>query len=133
MHDAEPILTQIEAAIAGHPELEVVLLFGSLATGLGRSDSDMDVAVRAAHPLGSRDKMMLMADLADATGRTVDLVDLRTAGEPLLGQILTHGRRIRCSNADYAELLRRHLFDTADFMPYVQRLLAQRRKNWIGR
>jgi hypothetical protein len=74
-----------------------------------------------------------MADLADATGRTVDLVDLRTAGEPLLGQILTHGRRIRCSNADYAELLRRHLFDTADFMPYVQRLLAQRRKNWIGR
>jgi predicted nucleotidyltransferase len=52
MHDAEPILTQIEAAIAGHPELEVVLLFGSLATGLGRSDSDVDVAVRAAHPWG---------------------------------------------------------------------------------
>lgn len=30
MHDAEPILKQIEAAIAGHPELEVVVRFGSL-------------------------------------------------------------------------------------------------------
>jgi hypothetical protein len=49
------------------------------------------------------EKMALIADFADVTGRAVDLVDLRTAGEPLLGQVLDHCRRIRCGNAAYAE------------------------------
>ena len=26
----------------------------------------------------------------------------------------------------------RHLFDAADFLPYVERLLAERRRAWIG-
>ncbi|MBK6854418.1 MAG: nucleotidyltransferase domain-containing protein [Burkholderiales bacterium] len=123
---------QIESVVNSHPELDVVLLFGSMATGKGRPDSDVDLAVQAAQPLSAGQKMALIADFAEATGRAVDLVDLRTAGEPLLGQILDHGRRIRCSNAAYAELLRRHLFDTEDFMPYVTRMLAERRKAWIG-
>jgi hypothetical protein len=78
------------------------------------------------------EKMALIADFADVTGRAVDPVDLRTAGEPLLGQVLDHCRRIRCGNAAYAEMLSRHVFDAEDFMPYVRRMLAERRKAWIG-
>lgn len=53
--------------------------------------------------------------------------------EPLLGQILTHGRRVVGSDAERAELIRRHLFDVADFLPYVERMLHERRRAWIGR
>ena len=118
--------------IAGHPELEVVLLFGSMASGQGRPDSDVDLAVQAARPLDAASKLALIAELGDATGRPVDLIDLSVVGEPLLGEILTHGKRIRGSHGACAELLRRHLFDAADFLPYVERLLAERRRAWIG-
>jgi len=33
----------------------------------------------------------------------------------------------------HATLLSRHLFDAADFLPYRNRILAERRQAWIGR
>jgi predicted nucleotidyltransferase len=126
------VIKQIERALAGHPELEVVLLFGSMASGQGLPDSDVDLAVQAAHPLDAASKRALIAELGEAAGRPVDLVDLNVVGEPLLGEILTRGKRIRGSHGACAELPRRHLFDAADFLPYVQRLLAERRRAWLG-
>ena len=60
------------------------------------------------------------------------MVDLRTAGEPLLGQILQYGQRLIGNDADHAELIRRHIFDSEDFLPYVNRILRERRQAWIG-
>lgn len=62
----------------------------------------------------------------------VDLIDLRTVGEPWLGQILKHGQRIIGSDADHAELVRRHVFDAEDFPPCVDRMLRERRWAWAG-
>jgi hypothetical protein len=62
----------------------------------------------------------------------VDLVDLRIVGEPLLGQILKHGLQIRGEPADRALLMQRHVYAMEDFMPYVERTLAERRKAGIG-
>ena len=86
--------------------------------------------MEADHPLDAAEKMQLIEALTLATGRPVDLIDLKTAGVPLLGQILATGRRILGSNADHAALLRRHLFDAADFQPYVERMLRERRQAW---
>lgn len=77
--------------------------------------------------------MQLIGDLSAAIGRPIDLVDLQTVGEPLLGQILRYGKRLFGSNARYADLIRKHLFDQADFLPYRNRILAERRKAWIGK
>ena len=82
-------------------------------------------------PLGSTAKSVLIADLAETLGRSVDLIDLAHVGEPLLGQILRHGHRILGSDERHARLLSRHLFDMADFMPYRRRILAERRHSWI--
>nr|MBP6583282.1 nucleotidyltransferase domain-containing protein [Chromatiaceae bacterium] len=70
--------------------------------------------------------------LAEAMGRPVDVVDLSTVGEPLLGQIMTGGRRLLGDDARYAALLSQHLFAQADFMPYRRRILQERRRAWIG-
>ena len=114
------------------PGMRQALLFGSLAAGRARPDSDMDIAVDLGRPLDSVDKARLIEALAEASGRAIDLIDLRTAGEPLLGQILKHGQRLIGSDADYAELMRRHIFDSEDFLPYVERMLRERRQAWIG-
>ena len=127
------VIDAVRAALADHPSLKLVMLFGSVAQGTERPDSDVDIAVQAAQPLTATQKMALVGDLAQATGRAVDLVDLHAVGEPLLGQILAHGKRLQGSDEAYAALLSRHLLDAADFLPYAQRIVDERRRAWIGR
>ena len=125
------IETMIQAILAQHPEIRLAILFGSLATGRGHHDSDVDLAIDAGQPLEIKAKIALMAQLAECTGRPVDLIDLQTVGEPLLGQILKHGKRLLGEDGLYAELIKRHVFDEADFMPYYRRILKERRSAWI--
>lgn len=121
----------LESLLARQPGLELAILFGSMASGRQRPDSDLDLAVQAARPLTVEHKLALVGQLALASGRAVDLVDLRTVGEPLLGQILSRGRRLLGSDEAHAALLRRHLLDAADFLPYAQRMVTERRQAWI--
>lgn len=118
--------------LANYPQIELAILFGSLANGRATPQSDIDLAVQADKPLDAALKMALIGDLAQAFGRPVDLVDLRTAGEPLMGQIFK-GRRILGSTTVYGNLLAKHLRDVADFLPYRDRILKHRRDAWINK
>ena len=119
--------------LAGFPELILALVFGSVAKGLQRIDSDLDIAVVAKQALTADEKIVIISALAEKTGRPVDLVDLKEVGEPLPGQIVQHGRRLLGSDGEYGRLISRHLFEQADFMPYRNRILAERRAAWIGK
>jgi predicted nucleotidyltransferase len=129
----ESIETQLSQVLERHQEIRLALLFGSLAKGTARFDSDLDLAVGADYPLDVDDTIELISDLAKATGRPVDLIDLSTVGEPLLGQIIAGGRRIVGSDTLYAELVLKHLYNQEDFVPYQRRILKERREAWIGR
>ncbi len=124
---------QLREVLAGFPELILALVFGSVAKGLQRIDSDLDIAVVAKQALTADEKIVIISALAEKTGRPVDLVDLKVVGEPLLGQIVQHGRRLLGSDGEYGRLISRHLFEQADFMPYRNRILAERRAAWIGK
>ena len=123
---------QVRGVLNRFPSVELALLFGSVAAGRQRPDSDLDIAVAAEHRLTADEKMDIIASLAEATGRPIDLVDLRQAGEPLLGQVLTHGWRLMGSDIAYAPWITRHVLNQADFVPYRDRVLAERRAAWIG-
>lgn len=129
----ENLTRAILAAIDTQPEIRLAILFGSLAVGRERVESDLDLAVDAGRRLTAGEKLALMNEFAERTGRSVDLVDLHTVGEPLLGQILRHGKRLLGGGTCYANLIRRHLFDQADYLPYRSRILAERRRAWIGK
>lgn len=123
----------IRATLMEHAGIRLAILFGSMAAGKGRPDSDVDLAIDAGHVLDVETRMTLIGKLAEATGRPIDLIDLRSVGEPLLGQIIKHGKRLFGEDAIYAELIKRHLFDEADFMPYYRRILGERRNAWIAK
>ena len=125
--------SRIRQVLDQHDGMRMAILFGSLAGLRATPESDLDLAVLMETRLSSETKMALIGELSQVIGRPVDLVDLRVAGEPLLGQILKHGVRLFGSDIDYAELLKRHLFEEADFMPYRRRILAERRQAWIGK
>jgi len=123
----------ILAVLSTRPGIRLAILFGSRAGGRERTDSDVDLAIDLGHRLAADERLALMTELTERTSRPVDLVDLRAVGEPLLGQILRHGRKLIGSATSYADLIRRHLFDQADFLPYRSRMLAERRQAWIGK
>ncbi len=129
----KPIDAQLREVFARFPQVVLVLLFGSVAAGQQRTDSDLDVAVAAGRRLTMEEKIAMIGLLAERTGRPVDLIDLNGVAEPLLGQIVRHGRRVLGSDTLYGQLISRHLFEQADFMPYRTRLLAERRMAWIGK
>ncbi len=129
--DSNAKQTVLEVLRTG-PEIELAILFGSMATGKETAESDLDLAVDAGRPPTAEEKRALISELAIRIRRPVDLIDLQTVGEPLLGQILKRGVRILGSNTRYAGLIRKHLFDNADFMPYRRRILRERRRAWIG-
>ena len=126
------LFVDIRQVLNRHPQILLAVLFGSLAKNTAGVESDLDLAVSADRPLETNDKMQLIEELANLTGRPVDLVDLSTVGEPLLGQIIVGGRRILGDDTRYALLLSKHLFNQADFMPYQRRILRDRRLAWIG-
>jgi predicted nucleotidyltransferase len=131
--DTQSTDAPIQDVLARFPALVLVLVFGSVARGQPRFDSDLDLAVAAKQALTGAEKMDLIAALAERTGRPIDLIDLNVAAEPLLGQIVRHGRRLLGSDGAYARLITRHLYEQADFMPYRNRILAERRAAWIGK
>ncbi len=124
---------QLKEVFVHFPKITLAVLFGSVASGRQRADSDLDIAVVAKQTLTADEKITLISALADYTGRPIDLIDLSVVSEPLLGQVLRHGRRILGCDTLYGELISRHLFEQADFMPYRTRLLAERRMAWIGK
>jgi len=131
IHD-DQTLGSIADWLAGQ-DIRIAVVFGSIARGSAGPDSDLDIAVAARQPLSSEQRSALIEGLAERTGRPVDLIDLATVGEPLMGKIVTEGIWVLGSRTEKAQLLTRHLIEQADFLPYRERILEQRRKGWIGR
>jgi len=122
---------RIVQALSGFTEIEQLVLFGSLAQGTGRPDSDLDLAVDVGRPLTPEQKIAMIETLALALDRPVDLIDLKTAGQPLLTQIVTKGRRLLGSDNAWAKIIYRNIIDNEDFVPLQRRILKARQKAWI--
>jgi uncharacterized protein len=130
---AAALTKHITFLFARYPTIKLGILFGSLAEGHATPASDLDLGVAAAEPLDTAMKTVLIEALAEISGRPVDLVDLRVVSGPILQHVLTQGKLIYCIDRTlYAVLIRTMLFNQSDMMPYYDRILAERRKAWIG-
>ncbi len=126
------LLNSLKVALAHHPKVKLAIIFGSLSTGKANADSDLDLAVAAIEPLTLNEKQDLIGELAQLSGRPVDLIDLKSAPLTISHQVLTKGKLFYCLDRRlYAELIKKMLFDQADMMPYRERILAERRDAWI--
>ncbi len=116
------------------PEVQLGYVFGSFGGEGGQPgpDSDVDVAVAASGPLNSTARLGLTDDLAMATGRPVDLLDLHTAGPVILTQALTRGTcLVKRDPALLARLIVRMWYLNEDFLPLVRRIQDARRRRFL--
>lgn len=125
--------TDLRDVLAPHPAVGLALVYGSVARGDAGPESDLDVGVMGPRRLEPAEALALIRDLGNASGRPVDLVDLRAAHGTLLHEILHRGVRVfERDEALYPALLARHLIDEADFRPLRDRILADRRRAWTA-
>lgn len=123
---------RLTAVLTAQPDIVFATLFGSVAKGTARADSDLDVGVLANAPLTAQRKQQLIVDFAVASGRPVDLVDLRDAGPVVLASALQGLGLVGGGSAAHAALLSRALTDAADFLPVRERILRERRDAWTS-
>jgi predicted nucleotidyltransferase len=84
----------------------LIIVFGSYAKGLARSDSDIDIAYAGEKTLSAYEIFLLAQELAVLLGRDVDLLDLSQVSTVMKAQIVAFGRVIYCSD----EVKRQYLF-----------------------
>ena len=87
---SERFAERLEDLRAVAPSVELVVLFGSVARGRSRPDSDTDLAVRCEAPADLDALYLLLAPRLGAS--RLDLVDLRRGGTLLAFQVARHGR-----------------------------------------
>lgn len=129
---AESVIQSLKNLLSRYPQLELAAVFGSVAVGKADFDSDIDIAVQARQPLSVAEKIELIEAISLLFNRPVDLVDFRTAGQPLLHQIVSTGIQILGSRQQWGDLMFRNIMENEDFVPYQQRILEGRRKAWIN-
>ena len=122
---------QLTRVLSRYPNLKLAMLFGSQATGQASPGSDIDLGLLFDMPLSGSDKLGIIEAIGAEFGRPVDIVDLFYAPEPVTGQVFK-GKRLLGNDTVYAELLTKHLVNTADFLPLRERILAERRAEWTG-
>jgi predicted nucleotidyltransferase len=129
----ELLRNQILTAIAGWPSLTLVVVYGSAATGRMRDDSDVDLAVLGRTPLNVDARLSIASAIAGATGRKVDLLDLGRAHGTILSEVLTSGVRLIVNDRAALEMLMRRLvYEEADYMPLYRRMLKERRERMFN-
>lgn len=124
------LITILTRKLQDYPDIKLAFLFGSQANGKVTPESDIDLGLLAHTPLSAAFKIDLIGDLGSEFGRPIDVVDLYEIPEPVTGEVLK-GIRLLGSDADYAQLMYRHVLNVADFMPLHERMLRERREAWI--
>jgi len=94
--DLSSITRAVSRCLAKRPEIQAAYVFGSVASGRARADSDVDVAVLIDRrvPPGRilKYRLKLMADLGTALHRSdVDVVILNEASPLLAHRVLSQG------------------------------------------
>ena len=74
--------------------LIAVYLFGSVAEGRERPDSDVDLALLSTGEMDPYSLFACAQDLGGLLGRDVDLIDLSRASTVMRAHVVGHGRRI---------------------------------------
>jgi predicted nucleotidyltransferase len=123
----------LQSVLNQNQDIELCIVFGSIAAGREVPDSDLDIAVAGKQPLTGARCLELIETFSTATGRAIDLVDLMAATGLILKQALSTGVVVQNRDKNlYAYLISRMHFNQADMMPYYERTLRERRRRFLN-
>jgi predicted nucleotidyltransferase len=105
------------------PEALGVWVYGSMADGTARPDSDLDIAILGQEPIRlGWDELERIGELSLRLGREVDLVDLRSVPPLLQFEVFANGQRVAARDPRLCDF-----FETTAVSRF-QRLNVERRE-----
>ena len=126
-------IEKIQTTLEGFPEIIFGNVFGSYASGKPTVNSDVDLSVAAYNKLSFTMLQELRQRLNDCLDRDIDLVDLNVVSGLILKEALTTGKVIINKDPElYSALMKKMLYNQADMMPYYNRILKERREEFIN-
>lgn len=81
----------VATVLAFASDVQAIYLYGSMARGDGRQDSDVDIALMRLAPVDAALALQLRTELGAKLGRDVDILDLRRAPTEVAFQAVTDG------------------------------------------
>lgn len=89
---------------------EAIILFGSFARGTQTPESDIDIAIKVKEKIDKKQIYKLSNELADLTGREIDLIDLENIGDTFRYEILINGKTLFCEDEFKFELYKLDMY-----------------------
>lgn len=125
-----PLIEQLQ----NHPQVSSVWLFGSVAIGKDRKDSDIDLAILFEPDLSKQERfdlrLSIASDLSSLAGRDVDIVDMQAVPLFLQHQIRKNGRLLVEKNhahrVNYVVQSQRDYFDLVSVLELRNKRLIEK-------
>ena len=118
----------IDLLLSELPEIELIYLFGSMATGKTHPQSDLDIAFwNSSSSVEELKRFAIQEQLAAFFSTDVDLVDMRIASEVFRYEIVTTGRRIYTKNIERMHFIENGIWSDYLFLNEVRREIVNDR------
>ncbi len=112
----------IDLLLSELPEIELIYLFGSMATGKTHPQSDLDIAFwNSSSSLEELRRFAIQEQLAALFSIDVDLVDMRIASEVFRYEIVTTGRRIYTKDIERMHFIENSIWSDYLYLNEVRR------------
>ncbi len=119
-------LPDVTSFLVAHPKVVLAFMFGSLARGEARSDSDADFAVYLTPGYSEQDISSIWSRLEDLTHRDVDLVVLNSAPAGIAWAAMKGRVLVDKDPKLHLELMLERSAEAEDFREFVMDLLTLR-------
>ena len=112
----------IDLLLSELPEIELIYLFGSMATGKTHPQSDLDIAFwNQSSSVEELRRFAIQEQLAALFSIDVDLVDMRIASEVFRYEIVTTGRRIYTKDIERMHFIENSIWSDYLYLNEVRR------------
>jgi len=106
--------------IAKKYKIDLIVLFGSLAKGNERSESDADIGISRNKSFELEEDLQLRQDLQQIFKREIDIVEIKRASPLLLGEIAKNSRLLYGKKDKFTEMKILAMKKYIDFKPYFK-------------
>lgn len=124
---------QLQLWLDNNDDIGLAILFGSYAKGSQTSCSDLDLAIQliSGSSITAFQKLEYIEQVGCLLLINIDLIDLNVVGQPLLSQIMKYGKLLKGDQLQYTELAIKNVNTGQDFLPYIKRMMEERRQRCL--
>lgn len=128
----QDIIDRLKDYFSHDDDIEMVLLYGSVAKGTFNPKSDIDIALYSKKELSFEVLAKIQTELAIMFDREIDVADLKKAEGTFLYQIMTNAVKIKFEENIYVRYAMKALYFYEDFLPILRRTQEEKLKRMLN-